>query len=275
MTARLIVSYNSAEALQRFATPLSIPTLVVDNASTDLTRKVAEGLGFRVLALDANHGFGSAIMKGLAALDDELVLVVNPDLSTDEAALEALIDAAQRYPEADLFVPAILKPDGTSFFRFESRFEPRAVHREPPEGEACIATMSGAAFLVRRSSFLTHGFDPAIFLYFEDDDLSLSYAAARRPIIYLPQTRVIHAGNVSSVPNRATDRLKNISFGWSWGYVMMKHRCGDPAASARGLILKMLGALLTFRFSRLRRHAETREGLLAFLAGRKAPYSPP
>jgi N-acetylglucosaminyl-diphospho-decaprenol L-rhamnosyltransferase len=276
MIARLIVSYNSAQALRDYAAiPLpGVETLVVDNASRDNTLEVAAGLGFRVLALPLNHGFGGAIMQGLAALEHDLVFIANPDLAIGEEALAHLVDAAARYPEADLFVPSIRKGDGSLFFRHESLFEPRARHRQPPDGEACIHTISGAAMLVRRASFVQHGFDPEIFLYFEDDDLSIGYAKARRPIIYVPQAQVMHGADKSSTPSRATDRLKNLSFGWSWGYVMRKHAIGDPARTAQHLLWRVLRAALTLRFARARRHWEVRAGLMRFLAGQRAPFRP-
>lgn len=277
MIARLIVTYNSAEALAKFVSPLraeAVETLVVDNASRDATRAVAAGLGYRVLTLGENHGFGTAIMRGLATLDADLVLVANPDITLDQTAVDTLVDAARRYPDADFFVPAIRKADGRAFFRYESQFEPRARHRLPPDGEACILAISGAVFLVRRAEFLEHGFDPEIFLYFEDDDLALSYAAAKRPMIYVPDAVAEHAANQSSVPTRATDRLKNLSFGWSWGYVMTKHGRGDAAASRRALLFRALRALLTLRFARARRHWEVSEGLARFLKGERAPYRP-
>lgn len=274
MTTRLLVTYNSGEALRAFSAPALCPTLVVDNASRDDTRAVAAELGYAMLALDANYGFGTAIMRGLAQIDDELTFIANPDLEIGPDGLAALEAAAARYPECDLFVPAITKADGTPFFRFESRFETRAPHRIPPDGECCIRALSGAAMLVRTRSFETHGFDPNIFLYFEDDDLALAYARDKRPIIYVPEAVARHAGNASSTPSAAIERLKNVSFGWSWGYVMEKHGLGKARAALREMRLKHALALASLRFRRARRHAQVAEGLKAYLRGEKAPYSP-
>lgn len=264
--ARLLVAYNSAQALRDYAASAlpGVDTLVVDNASADDTCAVAESLGFLVLRLERNIGFGGAIMRGLASLDHDFVFVANPDVKADLSAVSTLLEAAARYPEADVFVPSIRNDDGSLFFRFESQFEPRARHRQPPEGEACIRTISGAALLVRREPFLANGFDAGIFLYFEDDDLSLRYAAARRAIIYVPQAEVGHAANKSSAPSRRTDRLKNLAFGWSWGYVMSKHGMGDVRATRRYLLWRALRAALTLRPARARRHLEVREGLARF-----------
>ncbi len=274
MTARLLVTHQSAAALERFAHPLPVATLIVDNASTDQTRAVAARLGYRVLALEVNYGFGTAIMCGLEQLEDDLVFIANPDLEIAAADLERLVAAAERYPDADLFLPALEKADGSLFFRCESRFEPRARDRQPPQGECCIRTPSGAAMLVRRKSFLAHGFDARIFLYFEDDDLGLSYARDKRAMIYVPQARARHAGNLSSASSPALEARKNISFGWSWGYVMEKHGLGLAAAALQETRRRRLGALLTLRWRRARRHAGVAEGLRRYLRGERAPYLP-
>ncbi len=272
---RLLVGYNSADALRKVSStaPRSLATLVVDNASQDDT-VAAEGLGYACLRLPANYGYGGAIMRGLAALDCDLVLIVNPDVRLDADALAELAAAAQRYPEADVFVPAIQKPDGTPFFRHESRFEPRARRRVIPTGDACIRTLSGAAMLVRRASFLTHGFDPQIFLYFEDDDVGLSYAKAHRPLVYVPSAVVRHVGDASSAPSSDLRAIKGRSFGWSWGYVMTKHGVGRIRLAEISVLLKMLRAAVTLRRNRFRRQALVLAGLRSFKAGERAPFLP-
>ncbi|MFN3868434.1 MAG: glycosyltransferase [Hyphomicrobiaceae bacterium] len=274
---RLLVGYNSAAALREFAAtaPDDLKTLVVDNASRDDTLGVARALGYRTLPLPANYGYGGAIMRGLKAIETELVLIANPDVRVGRPAVLTLLDAARRYAEADVFVPAIRKPDGAAFFRFESRFEPRATRREIPSGDACIRTLSGAAMLVRRRQFLEHGFDPRIFLYFEDDDIGIAYGRQQRAIVYIPDAVVQHGGDASSARSRATEDLKALSFGWSWGYVMRKHDLGDVATARRSAMLKLVGALMTLRFERARRQRLVIEGLDRFASGAPAPYLPP
>lgn len=274
---RLLVGYESAAALGAFAAaaPADLATLVVDNGSRDDTLSVAAALGYRTLALRANYGYGGAIMRGLKTVGTDLVLIANPDVRVGREAILTLLDAARRYCEADIFVPAIRKPDGAPFFRFESRFEPRAVRRQIPSGDACIKTLSGAAMLVRRENFLANGFDPRIFLYFEDDDVGITYDRQKRPIVYVPDAVVQHGGDASSAPSRATEDLKALSFGWSWGYVMNKHSLGDIATARRSAMLKLIGAVATLRFERARRQRLVIAGLDRFAAGDPAPFLPP
>ena len=272
--ARLVVAYESADALRANHMASAHHTFVVDNASRDDTRDIAAALGYRVLALARNHGYGRAIMHALAHMDADLVFIANPDVRASDATLAALADAAQRYPDGDLFVPRLLRDDGSEFFRHADRFEGGVRDRVIPEGDACIRTLSGAAMLVRRASFLTHGFDPNIFLYFEDDDLARSYATARRPIVFVAAAQAHHAGDSSSKPSREIEALKSLSFGWSLGYVLTKHRLGKLRGEIVAAGVKCTGAILTLRFGRARRMWRVLRGLSRFAAGRPAPALP-
>ncbi|WP_285670108.1 glycosyltransferase family 2 protein, partial [Paralimibaculum aggregatum] len=238
---RVVVAYNSAAALRwQAASSQSLPTVLVDNASPDDSASVGAELGYRVIRLPANKGFGRGVMAGLAAVETELALVVNPDVAVDAAAVAALAAAAAEFPDCDLFVPKLVDEDGEVFFRHESSLEPRLSRRDVPEGTACIPMISGAAMLVRVRGFLDFGgFDPAIFLYFEDDDLALRYRAARRPIIFVPAARVLHLGDRSSGGDPSASRIKDRSFGWSRAYLMAKHRRGWRLLTLAGMIAKL------------------------------------
>ena len=273
---RLLVAYNSAEALAEHArlSPPG-PTLIVDNASRDETSAVSRGLGFDVLRLDRNVGFGMGIMAGLHHLDAELVLVMNPDVTLRADTEAALIAAARAWPDCDLFVPRLIGGDGHVFFRHESRFEARSKDRRPPWGDCAVPSISGAAMLIRRQAFIDFGgFDPEIFLFFEDDDIAIRYWRARRPAIYVHAAVAEHAEGSSSGADMQAHRIKDESFGWSQAYLGAKH-FGE---SGWGDFVKMLFKLFTYTVSgrrerRLRQWGRIK-GAWTCLRGRRAPFRP-
>ncbi len=273
---RVVVGFNSADMLRWQAEgSLALPSLVVDNASRDDTEAVARGLGYRVLRLGENQGFGRAVMEGLRAVDTELALVINPDARIDRKGVMALIAAARTYPDCDLFVPRIVDEQGAVFFRHESSLEPRLARRDVPKGTACIPMISGAAMLIRVRPFLAFGgFDPEIFLYFEDDDLALRYRAARRPIIYVPEAVSLHLGDRSSTVDRQANRVKDVSFGWSRAYVMRKHGRGNRAVCLAAMLGKLPVYVVSLRTQRLRRQIGRIRGFISAMAGRRAPFLP-
>ncbi len=171
----ILVTHDSAAVIGAAlaSLPPGVPAIVVDNASRDDSAAIAEAAGARVIRSAENLGFGLANNRGIAAADTPYVLFLNPDATLAEGCLESLLAVAERRPEAALLVPTILKANGRAsrngFAHLRSRLRPL-----PGDGEArAIAFASGAVVLARREAMAAiGGFDPAIFLYFEDDDLS-------------------------------------------------------------------------------------------------------
>ncbi|MEM9147296.1 MAG: glycosyltransferase family 2 protein [Pseudomonadota bacterium] len=273
---RVTVAFNSADALRWQArTGPAMRTLVVDNASADQTVTVARRLGYDVLSMPVNQGFGRGVMAGLRAVETDLALVINPDAVMSKTSIAALLTAAERHPGGDLFVPKLVDREGEVFFRHESSLEPRQEPRDIPSGPACIPMISGAVMLVRVRTFLAFGgFDPAIFLYFEDDDLALRYRAARRPIVFVPEAEALHLGDQSSENEGSANRIKDVSFGWSRAYLMAKHKRGSRGLVLAGMLAKLPVYAFGLRFQRVRRQIGRIRGFLRALDGQPAPYLP-
>ncbi|MFA1543634.1 glycosyltransferase [Actinomadura monticuli] len=85
---------NEAEALPWVLTrmPDGFRPLVVDNASTDGSARVAADHGARVVPAP-DRGFGAACHAGLAAAETEVVCVMDADASLDPAELPRLAAA--------------------------------------------------------------------------------------------------------------------------------------------------------------------------------------
>ncbi|NKZ08852.1 glycosyltransferase family 2 protein [Actinomadura latina] len=85
---------NEAEALPWVLArmPDGFRPLVVDNASTDGSARVAAGHGARVVAAP-DRGFGAACHAGLLAAGTEVVCVMDADASLDPAELPRLTGA--------------------------------------------------------------------------------------------------------------------------------------------------------------------------------------
>jgi N-acetylglucosaminyl-diphospho-decaprenol L-rhamnosyltransferase len=81
-TGVVVVTYNSAEVIERCLDSCAqLQVVVVDNASQDQTRDlVRRHTAVRLIANQDNRGFGGAANQGAAALDTELILLLNPDV---------------------------------------------------------------------------------------------------------------------------------------------------------------------------------------------------
>ncbi|MBM6581607.1 glycosyltransferase family 2 protein [Microvirga sp. BT689] len=275
----IVVTFDSAHALPECLGALradGVPVIVVDNASTDDTVAIAEGQGARVVRNARNEGYGRANNSGARAAETAFVLIVNPDCTVDKGAVAALVDAARRYPDAALFAPQIVEPDGRVFFQPRSLLSPYLHNIQGklvlPEGEACAPFFSGACFLIRRDVFLElGGFDDNIFLFYEDDDLCRRVADAGSALIYVPQAVVRHGRGRSSGEKPGRVFTSRWHQAWSRAYVSRKYGLPNPAPRIFALnAVKAIGARLTFRRRLIERYAGSAAGSLAFLKGETA-----
>jgi len=92
-TTVLVLSVDEAPLLEH-CLPAAVAqegadVLVIDNASTDSTRSVAEAHGARVLGLRERVSYAAAINAGIVASEGDAVLLLNADCVLDEGFLAA------------------------------------------------------------------------------------------------------------------------------------------------------------------------------------------
>lgn len=234
------VCYNSAAILPEMlaSLPPGVPVILVDNNSADGAelRRIAEAAKARLISLEANFGFGVACNHGAAGADTEFLLFLNPDARLAPTALAELTSAADKHPEAAAFGPMIEDARGRPSFKRSSVLLPRKEWppRRTPQSDTEIPALSGAAFFVRKQAFdAVDGFDPKIFLYHEDDDLSLRLRAECGRLMLVPAARVLHHGGASSPRSAETAAMKARLLGQSRLYATRKHK--RPFAYAHAL----------------------------------------
>lgn len=94
--------------------------------------------------------------------------------------------------------------------------------------------LNGAAMFIPRARFeAVGGFDPEIFLYHEDDDLSVRLAQSCGPILHVHDAIVTHAEGNSSPRTPKTAAFKAYHMAQSAVYAMRKH--ARPYAKTRVL----------------------------------------
>ncbi|CAH1660381.1 GT2 family glycosyltransferase [Hyphomicrobiales bacterium] len=272
----VVVAYDSAHALPDCLGALAregVPAVVVDNGSTDGSPDLAVRLGAEVIRNSVNEGYGRANNRGVAAAATPFVLIINPDVVLDEGAVAALLAAAERYPGAGLLAPVVIEPDGRHFFQPRSLLAPYLQNpagiERLPEGDCCAPFLSGAIFLVRRDLFLgLGGFDPRIFLFYEDDDLCRRVADAGHALVHVAGATARHGRGRSSAPASGRVFRGRWHQAWSRAYVSRKYGLPNPApAMAFRNALKWLGAALVFNRGRMARYGGSAAGAIAALRG--------
>ncbi|GAB3163887.1 hypothetical protein GCM10027059_18980 [Myceligenerans halotolerans] len=186
--ALITVTYNSARTLTEFwrERPFGrYPWIVVDNASSDGSAHVARELGARVLELPSNQGFSAANNVGARAVDTEVLVFCNPDVTVTEDGIAALADGARRH--GGIIAPQLINANGTPqengrgtpfltrklrhLFRLpDERYQRFA---RPGELVAVVWAMGAALAITRRVFEALAGWDDGFFVYYEDADLGV------------------------------------------------------------------------------------------------------
>lgn len=276
----IVVAHDSADALPACLAALAregVPAVVVDNASRDASVAVAEAAGATVLRNRHNEGYGRANNIGVRAAEGaRYVLIVNPDVELRPGAAAALLAAARDWPDAALLAPRIVEPDGRFFYQPRSLLAPYLTNppgrRDLPEGDACAPFLSGACLMVERRLFLDlGGFDEAIFLFYEDDDLCRRMAETGRALVHVHGAVALHGRGRSSAQERGRVFRSRWHQAWSRAYVSRKYGLPDPSLSTMIVNLpKAVLAALVFRRAGVERYGGSVAGAFAAWRGRGA-----
>ncbi|AOW94420.1 N-acetylglucosaminyl-diphospho-decaprenol L-rhamnosyltransferase [Rhodococcus sp. WMMA185] len=222
--AVVTVTYSPGEHLEHFLATLADATkedpqvVIADNGSTDGAPEAADEANehVRLLRTGGNIGYGGAINRAVAEIDDEIefVVVANPDVRWAPGSIDVLLAAAERWPRAGALGPLVREPDGSIYP--SARQVPdlvsgaghailgtvwpsnpwTAAYRQENEGvsERSVGWLSGSCLLMRRAAFdSVNGFDSRYFMYMEDVDLGDRLGRAGWLNVYVPSAEVTHA----------------------------------------------------------------------------------
>jgi GT2 family glycosyltransferase len=214
-TAILVLSVDEAHLLEH-SLPAALAqgaaeVLVIDNASTDTTKTVADDLGARYMRSRDRVCYAAAMNAGLAATDSEAVLILNADCVLDEGFLAAALPRL-REPGVGSVAPKLIRAtgmtpadrldvlDAVGMFVDRRRKNGLVGHGEPAgrytaRGEAFGG--DGAAVLYRRETLErcavgSEVFDEDFALWASDVDVAWRARLLGWRCVYEPEARAWH-----------------------------------------------------------------------------------
>jgi GT2 family glycosyltransferase len=246
-TSIISVCFNSSAVLARLlhSVPATASIILVDNGSEDLdaTRVLAQTHHAQLISNKTNTGFGAACNQGASLSNTEFLFFVNPDSTLNTTTIAEMEAAADRHPEASCFNPRIVNRHGhTAFKRRSCLLKPaQTMRRGAPTQDSEVPVLSGAALFVRKTAFdQVGGFDANIFLYHEDDDITLRLRQQAGPAWFISEAQVMHLSGHSSGRSAAVAALKAWHMGRSLVYVTTKHQIRGAYMRAFWSALKQL-----------------------------------
>jgi GT2 family glycosyltransferase len=221
----VVVNYNGGDGLERCLLSLgrqdpapSAEVLVVDNASTDGSRDLADRIGaefesIRVLASAVNRGYAGAVNLALEEARGAYVAVLNMDITVEPGWLAPLVGFLEATPSTGAVCPLMLLDadpgrinaagqdihvTGLGFNRWLGKPRSRA-GTEP----LLVSGLHGGAFVIRREILdRLGGWDERGFLYAEDVQLSMLVQLIGADIHCLPTSTVRHDYHLTMHPEK-------------------------------------------------------------------------
>ena len=259
----ILVTYNSAGVLAACLHSLAecgAEIVVVDNASSDDSVRVAAACGARVISNSRNRGFATAANQGVALTSGDAVLILNPDtvllegldtlaatLAGDPqagAAAGVLVDPASSQPQQGFSVRRL--PNfvtlGCEVLGLNRLWPGNPVNRKyrcldlDLNQRQQIAQPAGACLMVKREVWnQLGGFDEQFHpLWFEDVDFCLRLHQAGWRLWLEPRCRLLHSGGHSlekiSLKERQLYWYRNLF------YYVEKHMGSAAAPGMRVLV---------------------------------------
>jgi len=255
--------------------------IVVDNASFDGTCEAIRQRfpGVKTQASTKNLGFGGGNNLGLHAVTTPFALVLNPDVRLPAGGIQQLLELAMVRPEVAITGPWPARDTGIASAVKTSGFGSKILAPYLPDTDYQTQFLVGAAMLMRMEAMRTIGFfDPEIFLYYEDDDISERAVQAGYKLLLTSRVLMHHNFGSSSSDAPGLLEMKERHFSWSRLYLDQKiHGTAHAHQTARELKQKYRRRLLQQRLTFSREVAKTHARLVGvsdFLSGQRPPIDP-
>jgi GT2 family glycosyltransferase len=178
-------------ARQKLDAPFEV--LVIDDGSTDRTPEVVRDAGVRCIRADPPRGLNAARNTGVRMATAPLIAFLDDDVEVPAGWLAALVEGAERHPDADAF-------GGPIRARLEGRAPGSCGREDPPitaldlgPEDAEADMVWGANLAIRRATFERLGpFDEAVGGHGDEEDWLQALRRAGGKIFYLAGAGVDH-----------------------------------------------------------------------------------
>lgn len=183
--------------------------IVVDNASKDNSVQMirTEFPETKLITLEENVGFGGANNVGYQHATEDFVILLNSDTILKDNAMTQCVERVKANPELGVVSPSLMGVDGIpqqcrhrfptvgDHVRKALRQQPKSTSEVPDD----CCWLAGTCLVLRREAIEQAGglFDDALFMYWEDADLSSRLLASGWKLEECTDIEIIHYGGAS------------------------------------------------------------------------------
>tara|TARA_B100001093_G_scaffold240730_1_gene230488 strand:- start:3536 stop:4387 length:852 start_codon:yes stop_codon:yes gene_type:complete len=225
----IVPCYYSVDAVKNLLTtiPKKHEVILVDNSRDEALKEIANIYDCKLLVNKENLGCPTAWNIGAKNATKNFFLFSNPDTLFLPNTVEELFKAVIRYPNASAFNPKIIDRKNNQHFKRRSVLMPKSewMSRKYPKADSEVSVLQGSAIFIKKENFnKLKGFDEDIFLYHDDDDLSIRLKKEIGPLMYINNSEIVHLSGSSSSRNKEIASIKGYHMGRSRVCMQGKHK---------------------------------------------------
>ena len=218
----VLISYNSSTKLIRFIKkiPKNSPILIIDNSKDFELKKIFKKNKNIKIYFKKNMGYGSSINYAVKKIKTKYFFVVQPDVKgINKKALITFYNYAEDLKEKfSVIGPHYINAPKSGHFQTSLRYNIKKIHN-----------VHGSTIFFNKMNFIKNkGFDPNIFLYWEETDYTKRARKNGYNAFQLNKVKVFHEkGKAVNVANSKEEKQLNYLYGWHfiWSkyYFFKKH----------------------------------------------------
>ena len=271
----IITTFRSSEKINNCLNSIDkhIKVLIIENSNDIAIKQNLEKKYSNVECIlsGENMGYGKANNIGLKKVKTKYALILNPDTTLHNSALENFIKTTKKITDFAIMGPYIQ----------EKKDEDKKNYLES-DSPIKVENVKGFAMFINMSEFEDVGFfDENFFFYFEEIDLCKRLAERGKKIYLVPDIKVYHDG--ASSHNESIKHEMELSRNWHWmwstfnyhkkykGFFVSFFIVLPKLSSA---IAKVLIYSLTFNNQKRKIYFQRMSGLFNAIIGKSSWYRP-
>ena len=266
----IITTFRSDEKISTCLDSINrqVKVIIIENSGSQKLKKLIENKYSNVdyVISDENLGYAKANNLGLKRVKSKFALVLNPDTTLKENALDEFLKTASKNP--DFF---LIGPSTNQGISFENKTQIKEVKN-----------LKGFAIFFNMNKFDDNiFFDENYFLYFEEIDLCRGVNNKKGKIYLDPKIEIYHEGAKSADQLDSFELEKNRNWHWMWSTFYYHKKYNNFFYALIIILPKLLSALARTIFYTLIFNKKKRDiyysrlsGILNSIIGKKSWHRP-
>tara|TARA_B100001564_G_scaffold280354_1_gene242699 strand:+ start:284 stop:1159 length:876 start_codon:yes stop_codon:yes gene_type:complete len=211
----VLVSFNSSRKLIKFIQkiPKATPIIIIDNSNDFKLKKIFKNYKNVSIYFKRNNGYGASINYAAKKTKTKYFFAIQPDvIGINKKSLATFFDYAKKLnDEFSVIGPHFLRAPKKGHFQTSLKYDIKKIHN-----------VHGSTIFFNKKNFIKNkGFDPNIFLYWEETDYTKRALKKGYFAYQLNKVKVYHQKG-KAVDVKSNDEKEKLKHLYSWHFIWSK-----------------------------------------------------